>query len=207
MCLNHLAMLACLLAGAAAQAETIPARIEHFLELCETSRRGAILQVEHQLRGLRNRASATRATSGQIARLEEQLRILRTNAKPVVPQLSFPPQVGAIGRLPGLNCHVDQVVSDNEILVRCYFPVVVRSVKNFAPRRETVVQPVRFLIRGLATQDIRVGRDQEMLDVFEVTGKGTYKTLDGRSKDVLVLTEFDMKAVEPYFRKLTERPR
>jgi hypothetical protein len=185
--------------------QPIPPKIERFLELSERSRRGSILQLEHTLRGLRNQAPPTRETSLRIAQLEEQLRVLRSAAQPVVPPLAFPPQVGAIGRLPGLSCHVDQVVSNDTLLVRCYFPVVVPVVKNFTPRRESVVQSARFLIRGLATGDTREGSDVEMLQVFEITEKTRYTTTGGTSQEVPVLREFDMKAVEPYFRSMIDK--
>jgi hypothetical protein len=194
----------CLLAATLAQpaqAESAPARIERFLELCEASRRGAILQAEHALRGLRNQTPGTSTIRRQIAQLEEQLRVLRANARPVVPPLTFPPQVGAIGRLPRLSCHVDQIVSDDEMQVRCIFPVVVTSVRRFQPRGETFEQPVRLLIRGLPTRHIGEGSDIELLQVFEITGRETYRMRDGRSTRLLVLAEFDMRAVEPYFRR------
>lgn len=210
MSFTWLVSLSCLLAVAQVrpiQEAAVSAKIEKFLKLCETSRRGAIAQIEHSLRGLRRQALATGETSRRMAHLEEQLGVLRSYARPVVPQIAFPPQEGAIGRLPRLSCHVDQVVSDDELLVRCFFRVAVTTVRQFQPRRETVVQPVRFLIRGLPTQNIDEGSDLEMLQVFEVTGNETYRLVDGGSKRVLVLREFDMKSVEPYFRKIAERNR
>jgi hypothetical protein len=180
-----------------ALAQAVPAKIADFLELCESSRRGAIAELEHTLRGLRSQPGATRATRLQIARAEEQLRVLRANAKPVVPQLAFPPQVGAIGRLPGLSCHVEEIVSGDEMIVRCFFPVVVRTVKNFAPRGEKVTQEVMFVLRGLPTKKMHVGNDYEMLDVFEIAGKLERKGAGGATKSVPVLTVFDMQAVTP----------
>jgi hypothetical protein len=188
-------------------AQPTPSQIERFLDLCESSRRGAILQLEYKLRGLRAQSPPTRETSGQIARVEDQLRVLRANEEPVVPQIAFPPQVGAIGRLPGLSCHVEQVVSDKELLIRCFFPVVVRTVDKFTPRRETVTQQVRFLVRGVAAKDVGEGSDLELLEVYEIAGKQRLKTIDGASQQVLLLTPFDMKAVEPYFRRLTRQNR
>ncbi len=205
-----LTSLLCLLAAAQVrpiQEVAVPPKIEKFLKLCETSRRGAILQIEHTLRRLRRQSPATRETSQRMANLERQLRVLRSNARPVVPQLTFPPQAGSIGRLPRLSCHVDQVVSDDELWVRCFFPVVVTTVRRFRARNEPVVQPVRFLIRGLPTQNIDEGSDVEMLQVFEIVGKERYRTVDGGSNDILVLTEFDMKSIEPYFRKVTGQNR
>jgi hypothetical protein len=199
-----LTSMLCLLAAVQVrpnQEVAVPPKIEKFLEHCETLRRGAILQIEYTLRRLRSQSPTTRGTSQRMADLEEQLRVLRSNTRPVVPQLSFPPQAGAIGRLPRLSCHVDQVVTDDEMLVRCYFPVVVTTVRRFQAHHETVMQPVRFLIRGLPTKSFDVGSDVEMLQVFEIGGKERYRTVEGGSKDVLVLTEFDMKAIEPFFRK------
>ncbi|MEX0678082.1 MAG: hypothetical protein WD063_13455 [Pirellulales bacterium] len=205
-----LACLLCLLAVAetgVAQEGAVPAKIEKFLKLCETSKRGAILNLEHELRGLRRQAPQTREASRHIANLEEQLRVLRSNERPVVPPIAFPPQVGAIGRLPRLSCHVDQVVSDDALLVRGFFPVVVTTVHRFQAQRETVVQPVRFLVRGLPTRNVDEGSDLEMLDVFEVTGQETHRSADGGSDSVLVLKPFDMKSVEPYFRKMAGQDR
>lgn len=210
MSLTWLASLLCMLAAAETgptQQGVVPEKIERFLELSESSRRGAILRLEHALRGLRNQGPATRSVSRRIADIEEQLRVLRSRKQPVVPQLAFPPKVGAIGRLPRLSCHVDQVVSDDELLVRCSFSVVVTTVRHFQARRETAVQEVQFLIRGPSTADIHEGSDLEMLQVFDIIGKETYKTPGGGSTDVLVLAEFDMQVVEPYFRNMAEQSR
>ena len=60
-----LTSLLCLLAAAQVrpiQEVAVPPKIEKFLKLCETSRRGAILQIEHTLRGLRRQSPATRET-------------------------------------------------------------------------------------------------------------------------------------------------
>jgi hypothetical protein len=201
----QLGLLLCVLATAPepAAGEAIPAKIEAFLKSCESSRRGAILQSEHKLRGLR-RQSASPELQRQIARVETELRVLRANERPVVPQLAFPPKVGAIGRLPRLTCHVDQIVSPDEALVRCYFPVVLATVRNFTARRETVVQGARFLLRGVSTRDFRESSDRETLEVYEIVGKQQYRAADGTMSDVYVLTEFDMGAVQPYFRKMAE---
>lgn len=210
MSLTGMASLLCLLAATQirpTQAEIVPPKIEKFLKACEISRRGAILQLEGTLRALRRQSPATRETSHRAADLEEQLRVLRMRESPVVPQIAFPPQKGGIGHLPGFSCHVDQVVSNDELLVRCFFPVVVVTVERFQPRREKVVQPMRFLIRGLPTRDIDEGSDVEMLGVFEIVGKEAYRTVSGGSSNLFVLTEFDMKAVEPYFRKMAVQSR
>lgn len=209
MCHAVLTLLLCMLAAAQngpTQEGVVPAKIERFLKLCETSRQGAIMQLEHTLRGLRRQEGATReASRRRIASIEEQLRDLRSNSKPVVPQISFPPNIGQIGRLPRLSCHVDQVVSADEVLVRCQFSVVVTTVRRFQAHRETVVQGVRLLIRGLPTANMQEGSDLEMLQVFEIVGKETYQQVDGGSSVVLVLKEFDMKSVEPYFRRIAEQ--
>lgn len=199
---NCLTPVLCLLAAsqAAPRGEVaIPPKIERFLELCERSRRGAILQLEHTLRGLQQQSPPSPQTTQRMAKLERQLSALRSRAEPIVPQLRFPPQNGTIGRLPRLSCHVDQVVSDNELLVRCYFPVVVTTVSNFQAHRQRVVRPVRFLIRGLATEKFDEGSDVQTLQVFEVVGKEQYRTTTGGQRDVIVLTHFDMKSIEPYF--------
>ncbi len=182
------------------QLDNPPAKIARFLEHCETLRRGSILQVEHTLRGLRAGDANDAQTQRRIRRLEEQLRLLKSNRQPVIPELSFPPQTGAIGRLPGLVCHVEQVLSKREVLVRCSFPVTIATVRNFKRYRETVDRPVDFLIRGLPTNRFQEGADQEMLAVFEVIARETYQTETGRSRQLLVLKKFDLKAVEPYFK-------
>ncbi len=111
--------------------------------------------------------------------------------------------MGAIGRLPSLACHVDQVVSENELLVRCFFKVPVVTVRNFVAHRETVTRPVEFLIQGIETQRVQEGGDLALPQVFEVAGRQTYDTTAGRSKRLLVLKTFDMKSLEPYFTKPT----
>ena len=177
------------------------AKIEAFLKLCETSRRGAILQLEHTLRGLRAQGDRTPEMARQIARIEANLRVLQANKEPVVPTLVYPPSAGAIGRLPRLTCHVNQVVSEREMLVHCKFPVRVTTMRHFQAESETISQEVKFLIRGASTRELQEGTDVELTQVFEVTGKETYKTVSGGSKTIWALAEFDMAAVEPYFRR------
>jgi hypothetical protein len=63
------------------------------------------------------------------------------------------------------------------------------------------------MIRGIATRDMSEGMDRQMLQVFEVTAKQRHKTPGGASEEMPVLTEFDMQAVEPYFRKMIEQKR
>ncbi len=190
----------------ASTAAAVPPKIEAFVQQCETSRRGAILQLEHTLRGLRSQGSKSPETLRRIAKTEEDLLTLRANKEPVVPPLRFPPEVGAIGRLPRLSCHVDQILSEREMLVSCSFPLKVTTVKHFQAQGETIVRPVAFLLRGLSTREAHDGADLELLQVFEITGTRTYKTVNGRDATVLVLSEFDMKAVEPFFKAAAARP-
>ncbi len=182
-------------------AQTTAHKIETFLKLCETSRRGAIAQLEYTLRGLRSEQSKTRESARRIADIEEDLRVLRANKEPVVPTFFFPPDIGAIGRLPRISGHVEQILSDREMLVRCFFTVRVTSVANFERRGETIERPVVFLIRGPSTRATHEGADLELPQVFEITGRRHYRTVDGRTSEALVISEFDMKAVEPYFRR------
>jgi hypothetical protein len=114
--------------------QALPANVEAFAKLCENSRRGAIMHLEHTLRGLRSQGSKSPDAARRIAAAEADLRVLRANKEPVVPPLGFPPEAGAIGRLPRLTCHVEQIVSDHEMLVRCFFPVKVTTVRHFQAR-------------------------------------------------------------------------
>ena len=203
----------CLLAAQSQPAATpvdrddIPPKIEAFLEKCETSRRGAIARLEFELRGLKSRGATTPKAARRVTQIEASLRSLRANKQPVVAALHFPPEVGQIGRLPELICHVDQVLSPNEMLVTCRFKLKVRVVRNFRPRLETVVRPVSFLMRNVSTDRDNEGADLQLLDVFEITGRHTYRSRAGKSVRVLVLSPFDMQTVEPYFRamKISQR--
>lgn len=185
-----------------ARPEAVPAHVEAFLKRCEDSRRGAIMQLEHTLRGLRSQGSKSPDATRRMAKIESDLRVLRANKEPLVAPLAFPPEIGAIGRLPRLTCHVEQVLSDHEMIARCHFPVKVTTVRHFQRRGETVTQGVPFLLRGVSTLEAHEGADFEMLQVVEITGKQTYKTVEGKLNTVWILSEFDMKAVEPYFRLL-----
>jgi len=184
-----------------------PAKIEAFLKLCETSRRGAILQLEHTLRGLRSQASKSPQVTRQIVKIEENLGVLRANKEPLVPALTFPPEIGAIGRLPRLACHVEQILSDREMLVRCYFPVKVTTVRHFQARDEKIMQGVTLLMRGVPTSDAQEGADVEVPQVLEITGKQTYQTVEGRPSAVWVASDFDMKVVQAYFRQSADGQR
>jgi hypothetical protein len=190
-----------------------PPKIAKLLELCETSRRGAILQIEHKLRGLRQHGKASAATEStttadsnrQIADLERQLKFLETTPLPVIPTISFPPQVGTIGRLPGESCHVDQIVSAREMLVRCFFQVQVVTVHNFKGQRENVEESVPCVIRGLDTSRSREGTDFETDGLYEVLGTEVYQTAGGKSRQLVILRPFDRKSLEKYLPATTIR--
>src|SRR5262249_43552702 len=175
-------------------------RIEQFAQSCENARRGEIMQLEHALGGLRSGAKSA-DSAPRIARIEADLRTLRAGKNPVVPNLRFPPEVGGIGRLPQLSAHVEQILSDQEMLVRCFFPVRIALVRNREPQGETVVQETTFVVRGLPTAAVQEGSDIELSQVFEVVGKSKYPTANGGSATALVVSEFDMKKVEPLLRK------
>jgi hypothetical protein len=200
-------LLICNLLAAAPQSAarplSVPPRIEAFLNLCETSRRGAIAQLEFTLRGLRAETVKSPDSSRRIAEIEENLRVLRANRQPVVPTFYYPPDIGAIGRLPKISGHVDQILSDREMLVRCFFPVRVTTVKDYERQSELIERPVTFLIRGMPTRDMQEGGDIELSQVFEIVGRRGYRTADGRATEALVISQFDMKAIEPYFRRTT----
>ena len=196
---HGLVLITYLLATVTAFGAEIPPRIEAFLEQCETSRRGAILLAEQRLRALRSGEQKTATSARQISRAEEELRLLRANRQPYVPPLRFPPEAGAIGRLPRLSCHVDQVLSESEMIVRCFFTIKVVSVERFQARSDSVVRPVTFVLRGLPTKDVMEGADLPLAHVFEVAVAENYRTADGRTLSALGLREFDMKALESHF--------
>ncbi len=177
----------------------IPAKIEKFLRNCETNRRGAILQLEHQLRGLRNEARPTPDMVRRIALLEDDVKVLRANQQPVVSTLSFPPEIGAIGRVPRLSWHIDQIISDREIIVRCFFNVRTTTVRRYVARGEIRVQPVSFVVRGIETKELREGSDPPVPQVFEITGRESYPLAGGGSSRIWVLKPFDMAAALAYF--------
>ena len=70
-----------------------------------------------------------------------------------------------------------------------------------------MTQGITFLVRGVPTRDAHEGSDFQLLQVVEITGKQTYKTVEGKLNTVWVLWEFDMKAAEPYFRRLADSQR
>jgi hypothetical protein len=180
--------------------ENIPPKIEAFLKHCETTRRGSILELEHTLRGLRRQSPQSAEVVRRIKEAQTNLETLQANEHPVVGTLAFPPQAGAIGRLPRRMCHVDQIVSEREMLVRCFFRVKVAAVRKFKAHGETVVPPVGFSVRGVATRDFHEGADVELPQVFEIGGRHTYETVGGSSNTVWVLNVFDMEEAERYFR-------
>jgi hypothetical protein len=205
--LSFIAALSCWAVSTdAAHAQTtaqVPRRIEEFLRSCETSRKGAIARLEYELRGLRAEKSPTAATARRVRTVEANLRALHANKEPVVPALHFPPEVGDIGRLPQLTCHVEQILSKDQMRVQCHFSLKVRTVRNFQPRLETIVRPVTFLIDGLPTSRVTEGADAPFLDVFEISAERSYQSVSGKKISVLVLSPFDMKAIEPYFRAMS----
>lgn len=210
-CWRCLCLICCFLAHlpvaaahAPPSATVSPGKIETFVERCIASRRGAIARLEHSLRGLKNQRS-TPQTARQIAKLEGDLQALRAEREPVVPTLIFPLSKGDIGRLPRLTCHVDQVLSDRELLVRCSFPLKVNTVEHFQGQQETVMQPVACLIRGVSTQDKQEGADTQLTDVLAITGQETYQTVAGRRLQVWILEPFDMSLTKPIFERLAPR--
>jgi hypothetical protein len=197
----NLVHFVCLLAvlpmqTAATKPATAPPRIARFLELCETTRRGAILQLEHEIRKQRNAPSAERSPV-KISQLEARLKQLQSREELVVPTIAFPPQVGAIGRLPDDACYVEQVVSPNEVLIRCHFRVPVTTVRDFRAYRDAVVQPVAAVVRGWK-QHVSEGQDTTTREIFEVVGRDRYATQGGASRTVLVLKPFNAAELEPY---------
>jgi len=200
MSLIEFALLIPLLVAQAPAEQAVPPKIARFLAQCETSRRGALLQIEHRLRGLRQEKPLSTASARQIRLLEEQLHVLEKGQQLIVPPLSYPLQPGSIGRLDGVECHVDQVVSRHELLVRCYFRVPVITVRNFQRHQEMVTQSVPILIRGMDGEPPIEGQDWSIPGVFEVAGVERYQTVAGGPKNLPVLAPFDLESVTPYRR-------
>ncbi len=203
----NLVHLTCLLTLLPLQASSgaldkAPPRIARFLELCETTRRGAILQLEHELRKQRN-APQDQQAPAKIAQLEARIRELDSGDELLVPAISFPPQVGAIGRLPGDACYIEQIISPDEVRVRCHFHVPVTSVRKFRAYRESVVQPVDAVIRGWR-REVAEGQDTRTGELFEVTGREVYATERGSARSILILKPFDKKELEPYLKGLSK---
>jgi|GEM_PF-2472021 len=197
----NLVNLVCLIAvlpmqPAATKPAVAPPRIARFLELCETTRRGAILQLEHELRNQRNAPSAQRSPL-KISQLETRLKQLQSGQELTVPTISFPPQAGAIGRLPDDACYVKQVISSDEVLIRCHFRVPVTTIRNYRAYRDAVVQPVTAVVRGW-NQQVSEGQDTTTQEIFEVVGRDRYATQGGGGRTVLVLKPLEMGELEPY---------
>lgn len=176
-------------------------KVEAFVERCIAARRGAIARLEHSLRGLKNQRN-TPQVARQIAKLESDLQALRAEREPVVPTLIFPLSKGDIGRLPRLTCHVDQILSDRELLVRCSFPLKVTTVEHFQGQQDTVMQPVACIIRGVSTRDKQEGADTQLTEVFAITDQETYETVAGKRLQVWIVEPFDMSVTKPLFEKL-----
>jgi hypothetical protein len=198
-----LAYLICVLAALQtpvndSPAASAPPQIAQFLNLCETTRRGAILQLEHELRKLKSAPTAERSAV-RIAQLDTRLKELQSGRELIVPTISFPPQSGAIGRLPGDSCYVEQVISADEVLIRCHFRVPVTTVKNFRAYRDTVVQPVAAVVRGW-TSPVAEGQDAKTQEIFEVVGRDRYATQSGGNRTVLILKPFNTDQLRPYLR-------
>ena len=175
----------------------VPEKIKKFLENCETNRRGAVLQLEFTLRGLRNQGQQTPDTVRRIASLEADLRALKANKQPVVSTLSFPPEVGAIGRVPRLTWHIDQILSDREMIVRCFFNVRTTAVRRYVARGDIKVQPVSFVVRGVETKELLEGSDPPVSQVFEVTGRERFPLAGGGFSSVWVLSRSTWSRPKP----------
>jgi hypothetical protein len=188
-----LVLLAAVLATQPGIAHGDEAQLARFVESCEAARRGLILQLEHELRGL----AKDRGRTAEAQRLQQRLARLRSGEEVVVPTLRFPVQVGEIGKLPGGECYVDQVISDNELLVRCFFPVVVATIKNFQRYRTTTTQSVQFVLRGPGLPEAHEGQEMDVAVPWTVVGRERYAVEGGGEKSVLVLTPFDLESVRP----------
>ena len=187
-----------LAAQAASRQEAPPAKIEAFLKQCETNRRGAILRLEHELRGLRQKGPQTPELIQRAKQIDEDLRSLYAGRHLVVPTLAFPPEIGAIGRLPRLSCHIDQAISGREVAGRCFFTVVTPSVRRFRSESERVTQPVEVILRGVSAQGLHGGVDAEFSQVFEVVGRRPGRVVDGRPTTCWVLDVFDLAQAERF---------
>src|SRR5690606_27861929 len=133
-------VLALVAGWCAAQTAAVPGdapdpAIQKLFKHSEELRRGRIAKLEHQLRGLR-RQPASAEVARQITTAEDQLKALQARSAPVVPTLRFPIQDGAIGRLPELTAHVDQILGEDQMLVTARFTIPVVVVRGYQPRRE-----------------------------------------------------------------------
>ena len=180
---------------AADRTQPIPPKIKTFLELCERSRRAAIVDAEQSLRGLRSGQIKTKNVAERIKNVEADLEMLRAKKTLIVPTLIFPTSKGDIGRLPGIGGHVNQVLDAQSMLVTCYFTDPVVVVRHTRPVLQKVTRPLTFLVRGISTADVHVGMDLELSQVFEVvdTRKDPATALP-----MPIIETFDLKQVEPY---------
>ncbi len=173
---RRLSLSACWFAGAApatAQTEVqVPRRIEAFLQACETSRKGAIAQLEYRTaRAACRRVARRLPRARRIKTVEANLRYL--HAQQGTRRAGAPFSARNWRHWPFAAAHVPRRTRSSpkiEMLVQCNFSLKVRTVRNFQPRLETVVRPVTFLIDGLPTYPkSREGADAPLLDVFEIT--------------------------------------
>jgi hypothetical protein len=185
---------------ASANAQAPPAKIDTFLKRCETNRRGRILELEHTLRRLRHQAQSAQVVA-QTRQLQSELQLLRANKDLLVPTLAYPPETGAMGRLPDLTFHVDEVIPPDSLLGRSYFLVRLGSVQGFQFRPEKVRQPAVFYITGVNTQRYTPGGDIQLPETFEVVEQRSYRTADNRPGRAWVLRVVDMGDIYRYFRQ------
>src|SRR5258708_2491564 len=76
---------------AAQQPQPVPPKIKTFLEKCERSRRGAIVELEQSLRGLRSGQLKAKDMAGRVKRIEADLARLEAKKTLIVPTFIFPP--------------------------------------------------------------------------------------------------------------------
>ena len=182
-----------LLALTALAQEPSPAAIRKFHERSETLRQGEIARLEHRLRGLASGAATSRSKGREIAQISSDLKALRSGQRTVVPSIDFPPEVGAIGRLPGLGGHVERVAASGEgasgdVLVTCYFPLQVVTVRNFQPVASKISRPVLLRLQGVDTRELRVGMDVPLPQTFVIVARDDSTTPGG---DVFTARPFD----------------
>ncbi len=174
--------------------------LRKFGEECELLGHGRVLKLEETLRGLRSGQVKTKGRAAAIRQCETDIAEIKARERVVVPTLHFPVSAGAIGRLPGVGAHVEQILGTDEMLVRCSFRVQVVVTRHFRSEGEFVSQSVRFKVRGLPTKDFSEGSDAELLQVFRVGPPQSYRTVEGKSASVLALEPFDMQPIEKYLK-------
>jgi hypothetical protein len=195
-----LAAWAAFATSASAQAQAPPPKIEAFLKRCETNRRGRILELEHTLRRLRHQAQSAQVVA-QTRQLQDELRLLRANNDLLVPTLAYPPEKAAMGRLPELTFHVDEVIPPDTLLGRSNFLVALGSVQRFQFRPEKVREQAVFYITGFDAQRYTPGGDIQLPETFEVVEQRSYRTADSRPGRAWVLKAVDMGEINRYFRQ------